>query len=97
VETTLYRNVQEALNNAIRHAQAGEVAVIVTREARAVRCSIRDDGIGFEVSASTAAHGERGLGLVGMRERLHSLHGTLGISSVPGQGALLTMHVPLEG
>jgi len=97
VETTLYRNVQEALNNVIRHAQAGKVAVIVTREARAVRCSVRDDGVGFEVSTVTAAHGERGLGHVGMRERLESLHGTLLITSIPGQGAELLMYIPLEG
>ena len=51
METALYRNVQEALNNVIRHAQAGKVEVIVTREARAVRCSVRDDGAGSDVSA----------------------------------------------
>jgi signal transduction histidine kinase len=96
VETTLYRNVQEALNNVIRHAHAGKVAVIVTREAHAVRCSIRDDGVGFDVSAVTAAHGERGLGHVGLRERLDSLHGTLLITSAPGQGAELLMYIPLE-
>jgi signal transduction histidine kinase len=96
VETTLYRNVQEALNNVIRHAQASKVAVIVTREARAVRCSVRDDGVGFEVSAVTEAHGERGLGHVGLRERLDSLHGTLLITSAPGQGAELLMYIPLE-
>ena len=97
VETTLYRNVQEALNNVIRHAHAGKVAVIVTREARAVRCSVRDDGVGFEVSAVSAARGERGLGHVGLRERLDSLKGTLLITSAPGQGAELLMYIPLEG
>ena len=96
VETTLYRNVQEALNNVIRHAQAGKVAVIVTREAHAVRCSVRDDGVGFDVSAVSPAHEERGLGHVGMRERLDSLHGTLLINSLPGQGAELLMYIPLE-
>jgi len=95
-ETTLYRNVQEALNNVIRHAKAGKVAVSVTRENRAVRCSIRDDGVGFDVAAVTAAYGERGLGHVGMRERLDSLRGTLLITSVPGQGAEILMYVPLE-
>jgi signal transduction histidine kinase len=96
VETTLYRNVQEALNNVIRHAQARKVAVIVTREERAVRCLVRDDGVGFQVSAVSAAHGERGLGHVGMRERLDSLHGTLLINSTPGQGSELLMYIPLE-
>ena len=96
-ETTLYRNVQEALNNVLRHAKAGKVAVIVTREPRAVRCSVRDDGVGFDVSVVTAAHEERGLGHVGIRERLDSLHGTLLITSAPGKGAELLMYVPLKG
>lgn len=97
VETTLYRNVQEALNNVIRHAQARKVEVKVTREARAVRCSIRDDGVGFELSEVSATRGERGLGHVGMRERLDPLRGTLLITSTPGHGAELLMYIPLEG
>lgn len=96
VETTLYRNVQEALNNVIRHSHAGRVSVIVAREGRAVRCSVRDDGVGFDVSAVTAAHGEKGLGHVGMRERLDSLHGELTINTAPGKGAELQMYIPLE-
>jgi signal transduction histidine kinase len=95
VETTLYRNVQEALNNVIRHAHANKVEVIVTREERAVRCIVRDDGIGFDVSTVTAVHGERGLGHVGMRERLESVRGTLLINSGPTQGAELLMFIPL--
>jgi signal transduction histidine kinase len=97
VETTLYRNVQEALNNVIRHAHASKVAVIVTREAHGVRCSVRDDGVGFDVSAVNSARGERGLGHVGLRERLDSLRGTLLITSEPDQGAEILMYIPLEG
>ena len=97
VETTLYRNVQEALNNVIRHAKAAKVAVTVKRDAHAVRCSVQDDGVGFEVSHATAPYEERGLGHVGMRERLESLHGTLLITSAPGQGTELLMYIPLEG
>ena len=97
METTLYRNVQEALNNVIRHARAGKVEVVVTREPHAVRCSVRDDGAGFDVWAVTAARGERGLGHVGMRERLDSHRGTLLITATPGQGAELLMYIPLEG
>jgi len=97
VETTLYRNVQEALNNVIRHAKANKVAVVVTREAHAVRCSVCDDGVGFDVSAVIAARSERGLGHVGMRERLDSHRGTLLVTSTPGHGAELLMYIPLEG
>jgi len=97
VETTLYRNVQEALNNVTRHAKAKKVKVIVTRETNAVRCSVHDDGVGFDLSSVAAAHGERGLGHVGMRERLDSLHGTLLINSAVGGGVELLMYIPLEG
>ena len=96
VETTLYRNVQEALNNVIRHAQAKKVTVIVNRDAGAVRCSVRDDGVGFEVSSVVATRGERGLGHVGMRERLDSVRGTLLMTSSPGQGSEVVMYIPLE-
>jgi len=97
VETTLYRNIQEALNNVVRHAKADDVAVVVTREARSVRCSIHDNGVGFDLSTVTAAPGEKGLGHVGMRERLDTLHGTLLITSAAGRGTELVMHIPLEG
>ena len=97
VETALYRNVQEALNNVIRHAQAGSVTISVTRQVHGVRCSIRDNGVGFDAAAIIAAPGERGLGHVGMRERLDSVRGTLLITSVPGQSTELLMYIPLEG
>lgn len=97
VETTLYRNVQEALNNVIKHARAAKVVVSVAREAHGVRCSVRDDGIGFDVSATLAKHKERGLGHIGMRERLDSSHGTLLITSAPDRGSELLMYIPLEG
>jgi len=97
VETTLYRNVQEALNNVIRHAHAGKVSVTIVREPGAVHCSVRDDGGGFDASAVTATHSERGLGHVGIRERLDSLHGTLLIKSAPEEGAELLMYIPLAG
>jgi len=96
VETTLYRNVQEALNNVIRHAQAKTVRVILNRDADAVSCTVRDDGVGFEVSAVSETRGERGLGHVGMRERLDSVRGTLLMTSSPAQGSELVMYIPLE-
>jgi len=97
VETTLYRNVQEALNNVTRHAMARRVKVAVTREPHAVRCSVRDDGVGFNVSEVIETRGERGLGHIGMRERLDAVKGTLLITSAPNQGTELLMYIPLEG
>ena len=94
VETTLYRTVQEALNNVVKHAHATRVVVRVSRDDRGVRLEVRDDGIGF---ASKGTDGEeRGLGLAGIQERADSLHGTLHIDSTPGRGTELIMILPLE-
>lgn len=64
IETALYRIVQEALTNVTKHAQATRVTVRLQREVRKICCSIRDDGIGFDVPAVLARRGERGLGLI---------------------------------
>ncbi len=96
VETTLYRNVQEALNNVVKHASAGRVTVRVIRQPHVIHCSVSDDGVGFNMSLTIAVDGERGLGLVGIRERLDSLRGTLQITSASGQGTELLMQIPLE-
>lgn len=96
IETALYRTVQEALTNVTKHAQAKCVSVQIMREDRRLRCTIRDDGIGFDVSAVLARKGERGLGLIGIRERLDALGGRLRITSAPGQGTELAITIPLE-
>jgi PAS domain S-box-containing protein len=97
VETALYRVVQEALTNVTKHAQAQNVMIELRREDRTISVSIHDDGIGFEVPAVLAKRGQRGLGLIGIRERLHALGGTLQIDSQPGQGTELIVAVPLKG
>ena len=96
VETALYRNVQEALNNTVKHARASRATVRVIKQPRGVQCSVSDDGVGFDVSSAIAVDGERGLGLVGIRERLDSVRGTLQITSAAGEGTELRMQIPLE-
>jgi signal transduction histidine kinase len=96
VETTLYRAVQEALNNVVRHAHAGEVLVSVRRDHAMVRCQVKDNGVGFDAGHPSHDGPERGLGLVGIQERIDSLHGTLRVLSTPGHGTELTMSLPLE-
>jgi two-component system, NarL family, sensor histidine kinase NreB len=95
-ETALYRIVQEALTNVTKHAQATKVAITLTRSGRQLRCTIRDDGVGFDVRAVRARRGARGLGLIGIQERLHAVSGTLEIVATPGGGTRLIMAVPLE-
>ncbi|HYV41965.1 MAG TPA: ATP-binding protein, partial [Thermoanaerobaculia bacterium] len=84
------------LNNVSKHAEASSVKLRVRAEERAIRCSIRDDGIGFDVSAVMERGGAEGIGLIGIRERLAPLRGTLDINSTPGGGTELVVTIPRE-
>jgi signal transduction histidine kinase len=90
VETVLYRVVQEALTNAVRHANASVVSVLIVAGAGLVRAVIEDDGHGFDPGAS-----HHSLGLAGMRERVMLVGGTLRIDSSPGSGTTLVAEVPV--
>jgi signal transduction histidine kinase len=97
VETTLYRIVQEALTNAVKHAKASNVWIRAWRENLLLCCSIRDDGEGFDSSQALAARGRKGLGLIAMQERVTAIGGTLHIESRPGVGTELSIRLRLEG
>lgn len=96
METALYRIGQEALNNAARHAHASQVGIRLWRAADALHCHIWDDGVGLRPEAAIHPGESRGLGLLGMRERLASLHGNLEIHTAPQQGTELRIRVPFE-
>ena len=97
IETALYRIVQEALTNVHRHAQARNVRIRLTRGAkRSVRCVVRDDGKGFDVASVCSRPEHSGLGLIGIRERLNAVGGTLQIQSAPGRGTELRVEIPVE-
>ena len=91
VETALYRIVQEALTNAVKHAGANHVSVVVTRKSTSVHVMIEDDGGGFDPGAASTL----GLGLLGMRERVELLDGTFEIDTAPGAGTTLIVELPL--
>jgi signal transduction histidine kinase len=95
VELTLYRIVQESLTNIARHSQATEVEVRFRMENQQVICSIQDNGVGFVLNDVMARKGNRGLGLIGIRERVESIAGSLWIGSMPGQGTKLVITVPV--
>ena len=97
IETTLYRIVQEALTNAVKHAKASNVWIRAWRENLVLCCSIRDDGGGFDSNQAHAARGHKGLGLIAMQERVTAIGGTLHIESRPGHGTELSIRLPLEG
>lgn len=97
VETILYRTIQEALNNVIRHANATHVRVGLRRRDHSLIGEIRDDGRGFDpLTAHPNADNHRGLGLLGMQERVAQCGGRLEINSQPGHGTEVTIHIPLE-
>ena len=97
VETNLYRVAQEALNNVVRHAAAQRVVVEVLARGGQARVEVSDDGCGFVVDEVLARRGERGLGLLGMQERIDALGGELRIESSPGAGTRLRVTVPMGG
>ena len=94
-ESSLFRIVQEALNNIRRHAQASEASVVIDFTKDKVRVTISDNGRGFELAGRVDDLPRSGkLGLVGMQERARLLGGTLEVKSTPGQGTTLIVEVP---
>lgn len=91
--TALYRIAQEALTNVMRHAKATEAQVEVLHDKDTLLYSIRDNGVGFDVPEVLSRRGERGLGLIGIRERVSALGGSLVIRSTPGQGTELVVTI----
>jgi signal transduction histidine kinase len=90
----LYRVLQEALTNVVKHALASRVRVDLGFEGEAVRLEVADDGCGMELDAAERQPG--GIGMLGMRERLELLEGRLEVSSAPGQGLRLRAILPLR-
>ncbi|MEO8128097.1 MAG: sensor histidine kinase, partial [Bryobacteraceae bacterium] len=89
-KTCVYRVVQEALNNCARHAAANTVRIIARQGREHLMLSIQDDGGGFRPDL------HRGLGLLGMEERVTHLGGTFELDSEPGRGTLIAISLPLE-
>jgi two-component system CheB/CheR fusion protein len=93
-ETSLYRIAQEALNNVYKHSGATRVDVLFERRDQHAVLIIEDDGRGFDTRA--VADGERGMGLLNMRERAALIGGALDIESVPDEGTTVFVRVPLQ-
>jgi signal transduction histidine kinase len=90
LEATIYRLVQEAMNNAIKHAEPSRISVTVTRGDAGVDVIVADDGKGFD-----PVRAERSFGLVGMEERVTLSGGLLDIESAPGRGTEVRAELPL--
>ena len=93
-EIHVYRIVQEAVTNVVKHSAATEATVVIKKRAAAVSLSIRDNGRGFDTTKLSSATRGFGYGLSGIAERVRILNGTLAIDSRPGGGASLTAEIP---
>ncbi|MFT3828274.1 MAG: sensor histidine kinase [Opitutaceae bacterium] len=93
--TALFRVAQEALTNVIRHARASRVSLQLNKQRDAIALRVRDNGRGFDVEQAFRSSGRKRLGLVGMRERVEMVGGSLTIKVIPGKGTVVTAAVPL--
>ena len=91
VELALFRVGQESVNNAVKHAKATSVDVLLSKDIDSVVLKVRDNGIGFSLSSRE----NNGLGLSQMRERVVQLNGSLDVVSTPGHGTTVTARIPL--
>ncbi|HWT90480.1 MAG TPA: GAF domain-containing sensor histidine kinase [Solirubrobacterales bacterium] len=91
-ERIVYRLIQEALNNVIKHAGASQVEVAAREAGGEIHILVADDGAGFDPGA-----GAGGRGLTGMRERIELLGGSIAVESAPGEGTKISARVPLQG
>jgi signal transduction histidine kinase len=92
VALCVYRVAQEALRNVARHARSSEASVLLVATVRELVLSVRDRGVGFDVSAPHKS----GLGLESMRERARLIRARLTVRSRPGGGTQVTVRVPLQ-
>ncbi|MFD2615545.1 sensor histidine kinase [Paenibacillus gansuensis] len=98
MEVAIYRLVQEAFTNALKHANASFISLEITFQLHMVKISIQDNGVGFkaeklELPTAAGTH----YGLIGMRERVELLEGRMEIFSEPGSGTKITMLIPISG
>jgi signal transduction histidine kinase len=87
--TCIFRVVQEAVRNAARHSGARLIRIYLRQEASAIRASVQDDGRGFDPAQ------EKGLGMIGMQERVTHLGGRLQVDSEPGSGTIVSFELPV--
>ncbi len=91
-ETALYRIVQEALTNVVKHARASQADVLLQWQGERVVVVVEDDGVGFDPGSSLSGR----LGLLGMQERAEMLGGSLAIESRPGAGTTIAVNIPTK-
>ncbi|MBE3145419.1 MAG: PAS domain S-box protein [Planctomycetes bacterium] len=96
-KTVLYRIVQESLTNVLKHSGTRNARVMIGKSPKGITLQVMDNGKGFELAGISGTHEKRqGLGILGMRERAHSVAGTFTILSQLGKGTRVRVHLPLD-
>ena len=96
VETALFRIMQEAFNNVVKHARATTISVTAVKDAESISVTIIDDGQGFDMSANSSSQDLQHWGIVNMRERAEALGGQFQIESELGNGTWLRVEIPIH-
>jgi len=97
VEIALFRVVQETINNILKHAKAQQVRITLYFKSKSLKITIEDDGVGFDVPEILNSRSKtRGLGLLGIRERMDSINGSLAINSRIGKGTRIIVEAPYK-
>lgn len=97
LESTVYRIVQEAVNNAIKHADAENISIILKKRGNRVLLIVEDDGVGFDAEALLKMPAKnRRFGLLGMQDRVALVGGSLSIESTPGVGTTVLVHIDIS-
>jgi signal transduction histidine kinase len=93
----LYRTIQEAITNAIRHGNPNIISVRIAKEDSRINVTVTDDGSGFDTEEVLGSRETRSrLGLIGMRERVRSISGDLTVESTPGKGTTIELRIPID-
>lgn len=95
LETAIFRIVQEAVNNALRHGQSRRIDITTEVDQRELTLVIQDDGVGFDPDTRAATENPSGLGLISMSERATLLGGRFSFASRPGAGVRIEVAIPL--
>ncbi len=95
LEIALFRLVQEALHNVVKHANASNVKVVIEMKPEWVKASVEDDGVGFDLEQVLTSHAGTKFGLISMKERIDLLEGEIDIDTRPGRGTKISFLVPV--